>query len=131
MVNSVQNVAPGQQVVNPGGQLTKDSFLQLLVAQLTHQDPLQPTDANSMMQMETEFSTVEQLTNLNSSIGSMKSGGELSQAVSLLGHTLDYIDQDGLEQTGSASAVTVAADGSVEIAVGADTIGLADVRGVK
>lgn len=131
MVNAVSSGSSTQPAVNPGGQLTKDSFLQLLVAQLTHQDPLQPTDTNSMMQMETEFSTVEQLTNLNSSVGSMKSQGELSQAVALLGHTLDYVDKNGVAQVGSASSVTVAADGSVQIAVGTDTIGLAAVRGVK
>jgi len=121
----------GTNVVNPGGQLTKDSFLQLLVAQLTHQDPLQPTDTNSMMQMETEFSTVEQLTNLNSTMTSVQSSGQLSQAVALLGHTLDYVDAQGSPQTGVAGSVTVASDGSVQIAVGNDKIGLADVRGVK
>ncbi len=131
MVNAVSGTSNATPVVNPGGQLTKDSFLQLLVAQMTNQDPLQPTDTNSMMQMETEFSTVEQLTNLNSSVSSMKSSGDLSQAVALLGHTLDYVDANGVDQTGTASSVTVAQDGSVQIAVGTDTIGLSDVRGVK
>jgi flagellar basal-body rod modification protein FlgD len=131
MVNSVSGSTSAQPPVNPGGQLGKDAFLQLLVAQLQNQDPLQPTDTNSMMQMETEFSTVEQLTNLNSSVGSMKSSGELSQAVALLGHTLDYLDATGTAQSGVASSVTVAADGSVQIAVGSNTISLADVRGVE
>ncbi len=131
MVTSVSNNSSATAPVNPGGQLTKDSFLQLLVAQLQNQDPLNPTDSNAMMQMETEFSTVEQLTNLNSSISSMKSAGELSQAVALLGRTLDYVDANGLPQTGTADSVTVAADGSVRIAVGSGTIGLSDVRGVK
>jgi flagellar basal-body rod modification protein FlgD len=131
MVRAVSSSSSSQPVVNPGSQLTKDAFLQLLVAQLQNQDPLNPTDTNSMMQMETEMSTVEQLTNLNSSISAIKSSGDLSQAVALLGHLLDYVDASGTPQTGTAGSVTVAADGSVRIAVGSDTIGLSAVRGVK
>jgi flagellar basal-body rod modification protein FlgD len=59
MVRAVSSSSSSQPVVNPGSQLTKDAFLQLLVAQLQNQDPLNPTDTNSMMQMETEMSTLE------------------------------------------------------------------------
>jgi flagellar basal-body rod modification protein FlgD len=130
MVNPVDGSA-AQPVLNPGAQLSKDAFLQLLVAQLQNQDPLNPTDSNAMMQTETEFSTVEQLTNLNSTMSSMQGQGQLSQAVSLLGHTLDYVDADGADQTGTAGSVTVGANGAVEIAVGSDTITLDAVRGVR
>lgn len=44
---------------------SKDAFLQLLVAQMKHQDPLEPMDNDKMMTQMAQFSTVEQLTNLN------------------------------------------------------------------
>ncbi|MBX5474634.1 MAG: hypothetical protein IRZ20_06425 [Thermoleophilia bacterium] len=120
-----------QTPVNPGSVLGKDDFLKLLVAQLQHQDPLSPTDNAAFMQQMTAFSTVEQLTNLNASVEALRSESRLSQAVSLLGRSIDYVDASGAVRNGTAASVTVAGDGSVAIHVGSDTIGLGAVRGVS
>ncbi len=133
MVTTVGSAAStqGQTPVNPAAALGKDDFLMLLVAQLQHQDPLSPTDNTAFMQQMTAFSTVEQLTNLNASFAALQRQDQLSQAVSLLGRSIDYVDASGAERSGTTSSVTVADSGSVEIHVGSDTIGLGDVRGVR
>lgn len=62
-------------------ELGKDAFLQLLVAQMQHQDPLQPsTDTEYISQLAT-FSQLEQLQNLNASY-------ENTQAFSLVGKSV-------------------------------------------
>jgi flagellar basal-body rod modification protein FlgD len=48
--------------------LGKDDFLKLLMAQVTHQDPLNPTDSAGMMQQLTGMSSLEQLVSLNESM---------------------------------------------------------------
>lgn len=45
--------------------LDKDAFLQLLVTQMQYQDPLEPTDNTEYMSQLAQFSTVEELQNIN------------------------------------------------------------------
>lgn len=63
---------------NSNSSLDKDAFLQLLVAQMQYQDPLQPTNNTEYMAQLAQFSTVEELQNVNSTISN-------SQAMSLTG----------------------------------------------
>lgn len=58
--------------------LDKDAFLQLLVAQMQYQDPLEPTSNTEYMAQLAQFSTVEELQNVNATITN-------SQAMSLTG----------------------------------------------
>jgi flagellar basal-body rod modification protein FlgD len=68
--------------------LDKDSFLRLLVAQLEHQDPLDPKSDTEFIAQLAQFSSLEQLTNINSSIVSMEKAmgrQDLLGAVSFIG----------------------------------------------
>jgi flagellar basal-body rod modification protein FlgD len=51
-----------------GSGLGQDAFLQLLVTQLQHQDPLQPQDDSQFLAQLAQFSSLEQLTQMNQSI---------------------------------------------------------------
>lgn len=48
--------------------LDKDAFLKLLVTQMQYQDPLQPTSNTEYMAQLAQFSTVEELQNLSTSM---------------------------------------------------------------
>ncbi len=50
---------------NPKGQLGKDEFLKMLVAQMQNQDPLSPMDGQQMAAQLAQFSSVEQLVAMN------------------------------------------------------------------
>lgn len=51
-----------------GGSLDKDAFLQLLVAQMQYQDPLEPTDNTEYISQLATFSSLEEMQNLNQSM---------------------------------------------------------------
>ena len=71
----------------------KDDFLKVLVAQMKYQDPTSPTDIEGMTQQMTQFSILEQLTNINKS-------SERDAAVAMLGKTVTIADAAGGSYTG-------------------------------
>ena len=71
--NSLKNTS---KTSNDG--MDKDSFLQLLVAQMKYQDPLEPTSNTEYISQYAQFSQVEQMQNMAGSV-------ELQRASSLVG----------------------------------------------
>jgi flagellar basal-body rod modification protein FlgD len=50
----------------------KDAFLRLLITQLQHQDPLNPADSTEFTAQLAQFSSLEQLSNINTHLGVLK-----------------------------------------------------------
>ncbi len=55
----------------PSASALQNEFLQLLTTQLQYQDPLQPVDGTQFTSQLAQFSQLEQLSNLNTSMGSL------------------------------------------------------------
>lgn len=66
-----------------GDELGKDAFLQLLVAQMQNQDPLEPTDNSQMVAELAQFTTIEELQNLGTTLDNMNAFGLIGKAVIL------------------------------------------------
>ncbi|SDS53918.1 flagellar basal-body rod modification protein FlgD [Halopseudomonas litoralis] len=74
-----------------GDDLGKNEFLELLVAQLNNQDPMSPQENGEFIAQLAQFSTVEGIEKMNSSIDAMASSFQSSQALqasSLVGRTV-------------------------------------------
>ncbi|MFJ3076629.1 MULTISPECIES: flagellar hook assembly protein FlgD [Pseudomonas] len=71
--------------------LGKDAFLQLLVTQMQHQNPLDPQDNSEFVAQLAQFSSLEGITNLNDSVTSITNAMASSQALqasSLVGRSV-------------------------------------------
>jgi len=67
------------QTTNSLQSLGEDDFLKLFVTQLQYQDPLSPMDSTGFTSQLAQFSSLEQLTNINTAIGNLASSQALTQ----------------------------------------------------
>jgi flagellar basal-body rod modification protein FlgD len=100
--------------------LGKDTFMKLLVAQMRQQNPMEPTDDKEMIAQMTQFSMLEQITNMATANADIAAAGRMAQAVTLLGRTVTYLDSNGATQTGAVEQVAVV-DGAPSLTVGGVT----------
>ena len=93
--SSVQSLAKEKAKKKMGNSnLDKDAFLQLLVAQMKYQDPLEPTSNTEYISQFATFSELEQMQNMSATL-------ELSRASALVGQTvlMKVTDSSGNQKT--------------------------------
>jgi flagellar basal-body rod modification protein FlgD len=110
--------------------LGKDDFLKLLVTQLQHQDPMNPTDSQDFMAQMAQFTSVEQLTNMAKSLDRMSVASQTAQSVALIGKTVSWVKDDGTAGEGVATSVSFA-DGAIAITVGDAQVAPGEIESVR
>lgn len=102
----------------------KEEFLKLLVAQLQHQDPLQPQDGAQMVAQLAQFASLEQAAETNQRLASLADGQSSSirsAMVGLVGRTVEASADDvEIDPSGGPPALAARLDGpasSVELVV--------------
>jgi flagellar basal-body rod modification protein FlgD len=72
--------------------LGREQFLQLLVAQLQNQDPLEPVKNENFVAQLAQFSTLEGIEKLNVSFEDIFSLQQLTQGSNLIGRQATFVD---------------------------------------
>ncbi|WP_319778611.1 flagellar hook assembly protein FlgD [Maridesulfovibrio sp.] len=76
-------------------QLGQDDFLKLLLTQMQNQDPANPMEDKEYMAQMAQFSSLEQLTQVNSNIKTMIDNGTQDQMVSAVGFIGKEVKAEG------------------------------------
>ena len=126
--NNIVNSQPSTDAVSgPQQTLTQNNFLQLLVAQMENQDPLQPQSDTEMASQMAQFTSLTQATAMSSSLSMM-------QANSLIGSTVTIkLDSQNDVTSGVVQSVLVGAassDGTPQIMVNGTAYDVSQVVGV-
>ena len=94
--NSLSTQAMGATTpAEPQNALGKDAFLRILVTQMKNQNPLEPLKDTEFIGQMTQFSSLEQLTNLNKTMTQFVGQGQqsLTEHADLLGNTVYWEQQ--------------------------------------
>ena len=75
-------------------ELGKEDFLKILITQLSHQDPTEPMEDKEFIAQMAQFSTLEQMTNMNQEFSRLTGMLASGQAVSMLGKQVEIINGD-------------------------------------
>jgi flagellar basal-body rod modification protein FlgD len=109
-IQSVNGAAPAIQAADlkAGGQITRDDFMKLLIAQLQNQDPLKPMDNQEFAVQLATFNSLEQLIGVNEKLDSLvgKQGlsGQLNSSALI-----------GKEVSGKGNAINLGASGDTSL----------------
>ncbi|KAB0496025.1 flagellar hook assembly protein FlgD [Pseudomonas moorei] len=96
--------------------LGKDAFLQLLVTQLKNQNPLEPQDNGAFVAQLAQFSSLEGINNLNTTVSGLASNYNSSQALqasSLVGRSVIAPSDKAVVDTTKSLSGTVVVPSSV------------------
>jgi flagellar basal-body rod modification protein FlgD len=102
---------------NTGGTLGKDDFLKLLVGQLQHQDPMQPSDDQQWIGQMAQFSQLEQVSNTAATSQKIVDALNTNGTLALIGHSVTYLDETGASRSGTVETVDMTG-GKASLTVG-------------
>ena len=108
----------------------EDTFLKLLMAQMTHQDPMQPTDSAQMLSQLAQFANVEGINKLNKQTTSLNLGQDFAGSVAMIGKTVTWLDSEGAAHTGVVDAVKPSPSGAL-LVIDAEEVPSGAVRKVE
>ena len=77
-------------------ELDKDAFFKLLITQLQNQDPLKPMEDKEFIAQMAQFSSLEQMNNMNQNLKQMIDVQKVNQNSSLIGKTVEreFVEDD-------------------------------------
>ncbi len=130
---------PGNSVLSGSSASFGDNpFLNLLIAEMRTQTPLDPVDNSDFMQQMSSFSSMSEQKQLNDNLlqllefqGALARMQGLSEGSNLLGKEVTF-DVEGVEQAGTVESVFVNEEGEVRLTLsGEREIGLRDISAIQ
>ena len=108
---------------------SKEMFLQLMVAQLRYQDPMNPADSSEFLSQNAQFTALEKMQAVADQTAMVLQATTAFGASSLVGRDVSYTLADGTQGTGAVHGVSFGATGPV-LDVGGVDVPLASVLAV-
>ncbi len=105
------------------------TFLQLLVAQLKYQDPMNPAQGTEFLAQTAQFTMVEKLNALATQSSDALASQRVVEATTMVGSTVTYTGPDGATVSGAVTGVKLLASGPL-LTVGGKDIALSAVLSV-
>jgi flagellar basal-body rod modification protein FlgD len=114
-----------------------NQFLQLMIAELTNQDPLNPMDNTQLVQQIGSIREIAATDQLTGTLNTLQTGQSLTTASSLIGKRVTALTTDNQNISGVVDRVTIEVDEdnqdkrTYQVHIGGQSVDLKNVREVK
>ena len=128
---------PAARGTNDLKDLDLNQFLQLMITELTNQDPLNPMDNTQLVQQIGELRSIAASDQLTTTLQSLQTQQSLTTASSLIGKLVTALTTDNQNITGKVDSVSVEVDPddnskrTYKVKIGDKSIDLQNVRAVN
>jgi flagellar basal-body rod modification protein FlgD len=132
-VSATEAVTPSgmyQPTTPAGSSDDKQMFLNLMVAQLRYQDPMNPADSGEFLAQNAQFTALEKMQQVADQTGALLAAQISFGASGLVGRYVTYLDEDGTSSSGLVGSVTYDANGPM-LVVGGNDVTLGQVQSVN
>jgi flagellar basal-body rod modification protein FlgD len=134
-INSLSTLNTGKDKPHSLSDLDSDQFLQLMITELSNQDPLNPMDNEQLAQQISTIRQISATSQLSDSLNGVQSGQSLTTASSLIGKYVTALDDQSNEVSGLVDRISIDVDEkssqrTYRVHVGDSDIDLKNIRGV-
>jgi len=135
-VNGISSAASANQLsANSPAKVTStaldsNQFMQILMAQLTHQNPLEPMDSNQMMSQFSQLNSLQELRDIHTAMDKVSVSNQTTYLSGLIGKTVKVNRPDGKTLEGVVDGVLADKD-NPQLRIGTETVDLVDVLEIK
>jgi flagellar basal-body rod modification protein FlgD len=109
-ISAIGNTMHG---ANSLSSLTSGDFLQLILTEMTKQDPLQPNDTNALLQQLAAVRSIQSDMDLSTNLQALVSQNEFAAAATLVGKTVSGLDENYNRVTGEVKSISRTQYGTV------------------
>lgn len=107
----------------------KEMFLNLMVAQLRYQDPLNPADSGEFLAQSAQFTSLEKMQDVADQTAALLATSLSFGASNMVGRNVTYIDADGNPISGVVDSVSFDTSGPM-LQIGGQSVSLGQVQSV-
>ncbi|MDI6909286.1 flagellar hook capping FlgD N-terminal domain-containing protein [Nocardioides sp.] len=132
-VSATEAVTPTgmyQSTAATGSSDDKEMFLNLMVAQLRYQDPMNPADSGEFLAQNAQFTALEKMQDVADQTAALLAAQISFGASGLVGRYVTYLGEDGASVSGLVGSVTYDANGPTLVVDGQD-VTLGQVQAVN
>src|SRR5512140_1616688 len=115
-VNNVTNASqvtansPVKTAMASANTMDSNQFMQILMAQLTHQNPLEPMDNAEMMSQFSQLNSLQELREIHTGMDNLSASNQVIYLSSLIGKTVKVNRTDGEVVEGVVEGVVIEKD---------------------
>ncbi|NOH01765.1 MAG: hypothetical protein HND47_07300 [Chloroflexi bacterium] len=113
-----------------GNALDTNQFMQILLAQMTHQNPLEPMDNAEMLTQFSQLNSLQELREIHTGMDKLAASNQVIYLASLIGKSVKVNRPDGNVIEGVVEEVVTEKD-NPQLRIGDEKASLADVIEVK